>query len=210
MIRLFVADDHVLVREGLKRLVEDCEDVAVVGESEEGDRLLEPGVLAETDVLLLDISMPGPGFLELMRRLGEQWPGVHVLVLSMHAEDEYALRALRAGAAGYLSKDRTSEELTEAIRRVYRGGRYVTNSLAERLAGMLSPGTEELPHEKLSDREFQVFCMLALGRSVNDIAAELGLSPKTVGTYRSRILGKTSLRSNAEVIRYALKHRLVD
>ncbi|MCI0400301.1 MAG: response regulator transcription factor [Gammaproteobacteria bacterium] len=210
MIRLLIADDHPIVREGLKRIVAECRDMRVVGEAVNGDEALTKSKSAGADVLLLDVSMPGPGFLDVMRLLRAESPGLRVLVLSVHPEDHYAVRALRAGAAGYLTKDHSPEELANAIRRVHAGGKYVTASLAEQLASELGPDAEKPPHETLSDREHQVFCMLGSGKSVNEIATELTLSPKTVSTYRTRILQKMKLRNNTELIRYAVQNALVD
>ena len=210
MIRLLIADDHPIVREGLKRIVTDCPDMKIVGEAIDGDDVLARCEDSSVDVLLLDVSMPGPGFLETMRRLKKEHAGVRVLVLSVHSEDQYAVRALRAGASGYLTKDHSPTELAGAIRRAYRGGKYVTESLAERLAFELESDRERLPHATLSDREYQVLCKLGSGTSVKDTAVDLGLSPKTVSTYRTRVLKKMKLKTNAELIRYVLRHSLVD
>jgi DNA-binding NarL/FixJ family response regulator len=210
MIRLLIADDHPIVREGLKRIVAECRDMRVVSEAVNGDEALTKSQSTEVDVLLLDVSMPGPGFLDVMRSLRAEVPELRILVLSVHPEDHYAVRALRAGAAGYLTKDHSPEELANAIRRVYGGGKYVTPSLAERLASELGPDAEKPPHETLSDREHQVFCMLGSGKSVNEIASELSLSPKTVSTYRTRLLQKMKFKNNTELIRYAVQNGLVD
>jgi len=158
------------------------------------------------DVVLLDVSMPGPGFLETLKRIKTERPDVKVLVLSVHPEDQYAVHALRAGASGYLTKDHSATELSEAIRKVHEGRRHLTEALQDRLAESLD-GDKPL-HELLSSREFQVFCMIGSGKSVTDIAEELELSPKTVSTYRARILDKTKLPGNAAVIRYAIQHGL--
>ena len=209
MIRLLIADDHPVVREGLKRLAAECPDMQVVGEAEDGD-----GVAAlldtQADVLLLDLSMPGPGFLETLQRVQKQRPGLRVLVLSVHPEDQFAVRALRAGAAGYLTKDHSPQELLGAIRRVYSGGRYVSPALADKLVFALGSGAERPPHAALSDREYHVLCMAAMGKTVKEIAAELSLSPKTVSTYRRRILEKLRLSTHAEAVRYAIREGLVD
>ncbi len=207
-IRLLIADDHTIVREGLKRILAECSDMQLVGEATGADELVGHPALDVVDVLLLDVTMPGPGFLETMRQLRASHPDLKILVLSVHPEDHYAVRALRFGAVGYLTKDRSPEELTAAIRRVHAGGRYVTRSLAERLAFELEPGAERPSHEMLSDREYQVFCMLGRALSVKDIAGELELSPKTISTYRTRILQKMQLSNNAELIRYAVQHDL--
>ena len=211
MIRLLIADDHPVVREGLKRLITECPDMRVVGEAADGDAVLEQSKTAGADVLLLDISMPGPGLLDIMRQLRMERPDLRVLVLSMHPEDDYAVRALRAGAAGYLTKNRSPEELAAAIRRVYRGEKYVSAALAERLAWELEPAAAgERPHAVLSDREYRVLCKLGTGRSSKQIAAEVALSPKTISTYRKRILHKLKLKTNAELIRYVIEHGLID
>ncbi len=209
MIRLLIADDHPVVRQGLRRIVDDCPDMTVIGELQDGDQVLAILQTSDADVLLLDISMPGLGFLELMKRIRRAWPRLKVLVLSVHPEDQYAVRALRAGAVGYLTKSHSPEELAEAIRHIYRGGRYVTPTLAEKLAFELHPEADRAAHESLSDREYQVLCLVGAGRSLKEIAAELAVSPKTVSTYRARILKKTQLGSTAGLIRYAVEHKLV-
>lgn len=210
MIRLIVADDHPIVRQGLLRIVETCPDMTVVGEAADGDSLMALLGDTEADVLLLDISMPGPPFVELMLAIRDRWPSVRLLVVSTHAEDQYAVRALKAGAVGYLSKDRSPQELTRAVRHVYQGGRYVSDTLAERLALRLDPRHEAPSHESLSRREFDVLCMLGAGRSVKEIAEALSLSSKTVSTYRARILDKLQLQNTAQLIRYAVEHKLTD
>jgi two-component system, NarL family, invasion response regulator UvrY len=208
MIHVFVADDHPVVREGLKRLLVDHPDITIGGEAESADDVF-PGLERVTvDVLLLDVSMPGPGFIETMRRLRSQHPAVRVLVLSVHSEDQYARRALRLGAAGYLTKDQSPRELVAAIRRVHRGGRYVSVSLAEQLAADLASGTEGPSHERLSDREYEVLCLMSAGKATKEIAAQLNVSPKTVSTYRARLLEKLELKTTAELIRFAVEHGL--
>ncbi|MGH7506946.1 MAG: response regulator [Longimicrobiales bacterium] len=209
MIRLLIADDHQLVREGLRRLVAEQPDIQVVGEASTGDQVLLAIESSNVDVLLLDVSMPGPPAITILETLRQRIPPVYTVVLSMHPEEQYAVRLLRAGAAAYLTKDGSPEHLVAAVRKAAQGGRYITPSLAEHLAAALDrPHT--LPHEQLSERELQVLRMLASGRSVKRIAASLGLSPKTVSTYRSRMLEKLQLRSTADLIRYALSHGLVD
>jgi DNA-binding NarL/FixJ family response regulator len=163
---------------------------------------------ARVDVLLLDISMPGPGFLETMDSVRQKYPEIRVLVVSMHPEERWATRAFQAGAAGYLTKAHSAEELADAIRRVHEGGRYVTPTMAERLASHLGPGGEAVGHEGLSRREYQVLCLLGSGKMVKSAAKELGVSPKTVSTYRTRILEKLALRSTADLIRYVVEHDL--
>ena len=210
MIRLLIADDHHIVREGLKRILAESPDIQLVGEAVDGNEVLSLCDNDNIDVLLLDISMPGPGFLEILQRLEAKHPLIRILVLSMHPEDHYAIRAIKAGAAGYLTKDHSPEELAKAVRRVYRGFRYITPTLAEDLATLLKADGATQLHEKLSNREYQVFHMIGSGRDTKTIAAQLSLSPKTVSTYRSRILDKMELRSNAEIIRYAIEHGLVE
>jgi len=209
VIRVFVADDHRIVREGIKRMFADTPDVRVVGEAASGEELLQALGWSDATVLILDISMPGPGVTELVQELRHLRPGLQILVLSMHPEEQYAVRVLRAGAAGYLSKDQSPEHLIEAVRKVARGGRYVTASLAERLAfGLADHAEERAPHEALSDREYAVLRHIASGLSLKEIAALMAVSPKTVTTYRARVLEKLSLRSNADLVRYALEHGL--
>jgi two-component system invasion response regulator UvrY len=209
MIRLLIADDHPVVREGLRRIVADDPGLQVVGEAVDGDGVLALISRQPTDVVLLDVSMPGPGFLQVLERLRAEHPGVKVLVLSVHPEEQYAVRALRAGAAGYLTKDHSPEQLIEAIRRVHRGGKYVSPTLAERLATDLAAGGPQAAHELLSHREYDVLCLLGSGRTVKEISAELDLSPKTVSTYRARLLEKMRLTGNADLVRYAARHGLI-
>ena len=204
VIRLLIADDHPIVREGLKRIVAECPDMQVVAEASTGEEVLSITESNGIDVILLDISMPGPGFLEVMRTLRTSRSEQQILVLSIYPEDQYAVRALRAGAGGYLTKENSPQELAKAIRQVYRGGKYVTPSLAEKLAFELESDSHRQPHETLSDREYQVLCRLGSGNTVKDIAASLALSPKTVSTYKRRVLEKLSLRNATELIRYAL------
>ncbi len=210
MIRLLIADDHPVVREGLKRIIIECADMELVGEVVNGSEVLDKCTKDTVDVLLLDISMPGPGFFELIKRLRVKKPDLRILVLSIHSEDLYAKRALRAGAAGYLTKERSSEELAEAIRHVYQGKTYVTTSMAEKLAADLRKGQKKQTHEMLSEREFQIFCQLGSGNRITDIAAEMALSPKTVSTYRTRIFQKMKFTNNSELIRYAIENGLLD
>jgi two-component system, NarL family, invasion response regulator UvrY len=209
MIRLFIADDHPVVRAGLRGIVEAEPGLEVVGEATNGDDLLATIGRTPAEVLLLDVSMPGPGFLEVLRDLKRDHPRVVVLVLSVHPEDQYAVRALRAGAAGYLTKDHSPEELVAAVRKVHRGGKYVSPSLAEKLAVGLEIGGGGWPHDHLSNREYDVLCLLGSGQTVKEIAGGLGLSPKTVSTYRARILEKMKLVSNADLVRYAAQHGLI-
>jgi two-component system, NarL family, invasion response regulator UvrY len=210
VIRLLIADDHPVVRHGLRRIVDEQPGLTVIGEAVNGDELLATLPRLPADVVLLDVSMPGPGFLQVLEQLRTAHPTVAVLVLSVHPEDQYAVRALRAGAAGYLTKDHSPEQLIEAIRKVYRGGRYVSATLAERLAADLAiPAARQARHEILSDREYEVLCLLGSGRTVKEISADLRLSPKTVSTYRARLLEKMQASSNADLVRYAAQHGLI-
>lgn len=208
-IRLVIADDHPVVREGLKYLVSQNRDMALVGEAEDADGTLEVCRTTAVDVLLLDVSMPGLAVVDLIRalRCADRCP--RILVLSVHPERHYARRVLKAGADGYLTKNHSPTALADAIRHVHGGRKYVTPALAEELAVSLSEGTALAPHEALSNREYEVFRRLGGGIGVNDIAEELALSPKTVRTYRSRILEKLNVRSTAELIFYAVRSGLV-
>lgn len=209
MIRILLADDHALVREGLRRILDEQSDLEVVAEATTGDAVLPAVVAARVDVVVLDISMPGPGVFELLRRLKAEHRGVATVVLTVHAEDQYAVRVLRAGASGYVSKERSSEHLVQAIRKVHSGGMYISQPLAETLAGRAAQRGGGEPHETLSDRELEVFVRIGAGQSIKAIAADLSLSRKTVSTYHSRLRQKLGLRSDAELVRYALEHGLV-
>lgn len=210
MIRILVADDHPVVRAGLRRLMEDHADLRVAAEAVDGHEVLERVGEVEVDLVLLDINMPGPGFLKVLQQLKEQHPGLPVLVLSVHLEEEYALRVLKAGAAGFLSKDTPGRELVNAIRRVAGGDRYITPGLALELASLVVSGARPPAHESLWDREFQVLCRTAEGKKLKEIAMELSVKPKTVSTYRRRLMVKLGLSSQAEAIRYAIQAGLVD
>lgn len=210
MIRLLIADDHPIVREGLRRIAADQPGISVVAEAASASEALALVANTAVDVMLLDVSMPGPTFIEVLQQVRRDHPSVKVLVLSVHPEDQWAVRALRAGAAGYLTKDHSPEQLIEAIRRVYRGSKYVTPALAEKLATGLEAGGAATPHEGLSDREYEVLRALGTGLSVKDVAGRLNLSPKTVSTYRTRILEKMQMRTNADLVRYVRDHALGD
>lgn len=210
MIRVFIADDHAIVREGVKRIISDADDMCVAGEAADGPELLALVAGDGVDVVLLDLAMPGMGGLEVIQQIHQRKPRLAVLVVSMHAADQYAVRAIKAGAAGYINKGRPPKELLAAIRTVAAGRHYISPDVAESLAAHLLTDTSKLPHESLSNREYEVLCLIASGKSVGDIAEELSLSIKTVSTYRGRILGKLGLRHNAELMRYALAHGLVE
>ncbi|PYS27629.1 MAG: DNA-binding response regulator [Acidobacteria bacterium] len=210
MIRVVVVDDHAVVREGLKRIISENPGMAVTGEAGDGHEALKLIRGGACDVVLLDITMPNKNGLDVLKELRTEVPRLPVLVLSMHSEDQYAVRVLRAGAAGYLTKESAPAKLVQAIRKVVRGGKYVSPSLAEKLVSDLGTDTERPPHEILSDREYQVLCLIASGKTVSEIGAELALSVKTISTYRVRILEKLRMKNNAEITRYAIKERLVD
>lgn len=209
MIRLAIADDHPIVREGLRRIAVEDAGITVTGEASTANELFRLLSAAAVDVVLLDVSMPGATFVETLIALRERHPTVRILVLSVHPEDQWAMRALRAGAAGYLTKDRSPEQLVQAIRRVARGGKYVSESLAEKLAGLVDSGRARTPHELLSDREFEVLRALGSGMTVKDVAVHLRLSAKTVSTYRARLLEKMGLKSQADLVRYVAVHELL-
>lgn len=210
MIRVLIADDHPVVREGLKHILAEQSDIAIVGEAATGDETLAAVRAEAVDVLLLDIAMPGPRFMHVLKQLKADHPRVAILVLSVYPEDQFALRAFRAGARGYLTKDHAPRQLITAIRHLHTGGRFVTPSLAERLVEELEQAPETEPLELLSGREHEVLLRLVAGKSAKTIGAELSLSPKTVSSYRTRILKKLSLGSNADLVRYAIQKGLVD
>jgi len=210
MLKVLIADDHPVVREGLKQIVTETQDMVVAGEANNGQEVLNKIREGDYDVIVLDITMPGRNGMDVLRQLRSERPRLPVLILSIHSEEQYALRALRAGASGYLTKESAPDELVVAIRKVSWGGKYISSSLAEKLAFKLEVGREQAPHETLSDREYQVMCRIASGKTVMEIAQELSLSEKTISTYRSRILEKMNMKNNAELTYYAIKNQLVD
>ncbi len=210
MIRTLLADDHTLVREGIRRLLDSDPDIEVVAEASRGPEALDLALRLEPNVVLLDVSMPGRGGLETLRDLKDRRPQVRVLMLTVHPEDHFAIRCIKAGADGYMVKDAAPEELIRAIRRVASGHKYITPELAEQLAMTVGQDFEDQPHELLSDREFQVMQLIAGGKTVSEIGNELNLSVKTISTYRARILEKMGLRNNAEIMRYAFSRGLVE
>jgi DNA-binding NarL/FixJ family response regulator len=209
MIRVLIADDHPVVLRGLKEILGGDPQIDVAGEASDGFEVLRLVRDRELDVAIIDFSMPGRGGLELVEQLRKERPDLPVLVLSMHPEEQFGIRVLRAGAAGYMTKESAPAELMKAVHRVAAHGKYVSESLAERLAWALEAGNEAPLHERLSAREYRVLCLIASGRSVGQIAAELHLSPNTVSTYRRRILKKLALANNSELTRYAISNRLV-
>ncbi len=210
MIKILIADDHAIVREGLKQILAETSDMVVADEACNGQEVISKVRKGKFDVVMLDISMPGRSGLDILKQLKSLKPELPVLILSVHPEDQYAVRVLRAGASGYLTKESTPDELIKAIRRVSLGRKYITSSLAEKLAFDLEIDTEKPIHKKLSDREYEVMCMIASGKTLKKIAEELFLSVKTISTYRSRILEKMKMKKNAELTYYAIKHELID
>jgi DNA-binding NarL/FixJ family response regulator len=205
-----VADDHTIVREGLKQILGEVPDMIVAGEASDGLEALHKVRDNHYDLVLLDIAMPGIGGLDVLKHLKVEKPDLPVLMLSMYPEEQYAVRTLKAGASGYLTKESASDELIAAIRKVSSGGKYVTSSLAEKLASCLDTYSDKPVHEKLSDREYQVVRMIASGKTVTEIAEELSLSVKTISTNRRRALMKMGMKTNAELTYYAIKHGLVE
>lgn len=209
MIRVFIVDDHEIIRQGLKMLLKEAPDLTVVGEAADGNEALKKLRTAECDVLVLDMNMPGKSGIELLTEIKALRPKLHILVLTIHPEDKFALKTLKAGASGYLCKDTALEELEVAIRNIYNKGRYISNTLAEQLAFEVVPDNRAL-HEQLSRRENEILIKIARGMKVKDIAAELNLSISTVFTYRLRIFEKLNVKSNVELTHYAIEHKLIN
>lgn len=209
MKRVLIADDHAIVRRGLSQIVSETADLEVAAEASNGAEVLSLVESQPFDAVLLDINMPGMDGLDTLKQLQSIKPELPVLVLSMHAEEEYAVRVLKAGASGYMNKDSAPDELVAALRKISSGGRYMTEGVAESLFTHLQAGTEGPLHASLSDREFQVLCLISSGNTVSEIAEQLSLSVKTISTYRARILDKMSMKNNAELTHYAIKNNLV-
>jgi two-component system, NarL family, invasion response regulator UvrY len=208
-IRILLADDHTMFREGVKQVLSNTPDILVVAEASDAAQVLEKAHGGQYDVVILDIAMPGRDGIEVLKQLKQLHPHRQVLILSMFPEDQYAFRAIKAGASGYLTKNKASVELIEAVRRVASGRKYISAEVAEQLAFDLERDTDKPLHQKLSDREYQVMCMIASGKAVKEIAVELALSVSSVSTMRTRILRKFRMKTNAEITRYAIKHDLV-
>jgi len=210
MIRLLIADDHTIVREGLKQILADTRDIAVIGEANSGQEVIKKVGASDYDLVLLDISLPGMSGLDVLKQIRLLKPSLPVLILSMYPEEQYAIRSLRAGASGYLTKESAPEELISAIHKVAGGRKYITESLAERIAIDWDKENLKPLHEMLSDREYQVLCMIASGKTVKEISKLLSLSIKTVSTHRARILKKMQMKNSAQLTHYAIKHNLVE
>jgi two-component system invasion response regulator UvrY len=209
LIKVFIVDDHIIFREGLKKVIAATSDIKVAGEAGDGQEALSTILENDYDVILLDLALPGMEGLDILRVLRTKKPTLPVLILSMYAEEQYAVRVLKEGASGYLTKESVPSELIRAIRKATQGGRYISDSLGERLAGELTGEHEKQPHESLSNREYQIFLMITAGKTVKEIAHELSLARTTITTYRTRILGKMKMKTNAELIRYAIENHLV-
>jgi two-component system, NarL family, invasion response regulator UvrY len=209
-IRVLIADDHAIVRQGLRQILSDTPDLTVAGEAENGVQAVNMVRSGEWDVVLMDVSMPDRNGIDALKLIKKEFPRLPVLILSMYPEEQYAIRALKAGAAGYLTKQSAPELLVTAIRQVASGKKYVSPSLAEELANAIGEDSERPAHEKLSDREYQTLCMIASGKTPTEIAEALSLSVKTVSVYRARLLEKMNLRNNAELTHYGLKHGLAE
>ena len=210
MIKVLVADDHAIVRRGLRQILAETEDVMVGGEAATAQEVLTLVRAERWNAVILDISLPGAKGLELLGEVHKERPELPVLILTVHSEDQYAVRAIKAGAAGFLTKESAPEKLIEAVRKVASGGRYVSAELAETLASFLAGETAGAPHQRLSDREFEILKMLASGKTVSQVARELSLSVKTVSTHRTRILKKMGMKTNAELTHYAVRSKLVE
>ena len=209
-LRVLIADDHAIVRQGLRQILSDTPDLEVAGEADNGVAAIQLARQQPWDVMLMDVSMPDRNGIEALKIIRKEFPRLPVLILSMYPEDQYAIRALKAGAAGYLTKQSAPEQLVHAIRQVASGKKYVSAALALELADAISEDSERAPHEKLSDREYQTLCLIASGKTLTQIGEELNLSVKTVSVYRARLLEKMKLHNNAELTHYGLKHGLVD
>lgn len=210
MIKIIITDDHPIVRKGLKEILAETKDIFSVDEAGNGWEVLEKVGKTDYDVVVLDLSMPGMSGLEVLKQLKKKKSSIPILVLSRHPEEQYAVRVLKAGADGYLTKESAPNELALAIQKIARGGKYISASLADQLASYIKDESGKKPHERLSDREFQVMSMLASGKTVGEIAREMALSVNTISTYRLRILEKMKLSNNAQIMHYALNEKLID
>lgn len=210
MISVMIADDHAIVRQGLKQILSETDDIKVTGEAETGFQAIKIARQQDFDVMLLDISLPDRNGIEILKQIKKDRPSLAVLMLSMHNEHEFAIRAFKAGASGYLNKQSAPAQLVVAIRQVAAGDKYVSPVVAQELANIINTDVDKPLHTTLSDREYQTLCFIAAGKTLSEISAEMFLSPKTVSVYRARLLEKLKLTNNSELIRYAIKNRLVD
>ena len=208
-IKIIIADDHAVVRKGLIQIIDETPDLELVDQAGDGNEVLRKLPHLDVDVLLLDINMPGQTGWEIMQKVHQEYPDIKVVILSVSSEENYAKQFYKAGAAGYLTKDSAPEQLVEAIRKVADGGIYVSQKFAEKMVNGLKNDSDRALHENLSPRELQIFCMIGAGKTLTEIAAELSLGVGTVGTYRSRILAKTTLKNNAQITNYAFKNKLI-
>jgi two-component system invasion response regulator UvrY len=209
MIRVLIVDDHAIIRRGLREVLSDEFRGTVVGEASDAEQAFEHLRKTEWDIALLDITLPGKSGLDLLKELKAEWPRLPVLILSAHAEDQFAVRVLKAGAGGYMTKESAPEEMAKAVRKILAGGRYVSPALAEKLALRITKDLARTPHEMLSDREYEVMSRIASGKTVTEIAEELSLSAKTISTYRARVLEKLGLKNSAQIVQYAIRNGLV-
>ncbi|HQJ40777.1 MAG TPA: response regulator transcription factor [Exilispira sp.] len=210
MIKVIIVDDHPIIREGIKQITAKTNDIIVIDEASNRTELKKILREKKFDVILLDISLPGQNGIEILKEIKENFPDFKVLILSIHTEMEYIRRCFMLGASGYLTKESAPDELVQAIRKVFNGGKYINYSIADSLSSYFQYETQNLLHEKLSSREYEVFLKIAQGKSIKDISSELYLSEKTISTYRSRILEKINLKNNAEIIYYAIRHKLIN
>jgi len=208
-MNIIIVDDHAVVRKGIKQILNDEGDITHIGEASNSEELFKQLYDLNWDIVILDITLPGRNGLDILFELKQKKPDIKVLILTMHPEEEIAIRALKTGASGYLNKDSVPGELNKAIRKIYEGGKYISSSLGEKLAMYFDKDLSRLPHEHLSGREFQILCLIASGHTLTGIAEELSISIKTVSTYRTRILEKMEMKSNVELTHYAIKHKLV-
>ena len=209
MLRILIADDHTVVRKGLRQILLDEFPAAIIEEVADAEELIKKVMAAQWDVVVSDLSMPGRSGLDALQQIKLIYPDLPVLILSIHPEEQYALRALKSGASGYLSKDTAPDELVKAVKKVLLGKKYISQSIAEKLVNTFSSNTDRNPHENLSDREFDVMKLLANGKSVSEIADILSLSVTTVSTYRARVMVKMDMKSNSDLTKYAIEHRLL-
>jgi len=209
-MKVLIADDHAIVRGGLKQILLKMDEVSTVDETGDGHKTLAKIEENKYDIVILDISMPGMSGLDILKTMKDRNETANVLILSIHPQDQYAIRAIHLGASGYLCKDSIYEEIQDAIKKIAAGGKYISSTLVENIVFTKNLDANKLPHEKLSEREFQVMCMLAQGSSVKEIAAELSISDKTVSTFRSRILEKMGMKKNADLTLYAIRNDLIE